>query len=104
MIKVQIEKVEVDDKRGTSQRTGKPYSIREQVAWGFFCDQEGRPHPHPQRIRITLGDLQDPYPVGLYQIADESFFPDRFGQVTCRVKLRPLTASSAAVQPAARAA
>ena len=100
MIKVQVEKVEVEEKRGTSQRTGKPYAIREQSAWGYFCDQEGRPHPHPQQVRITLGDLQEPYPVGAYVIADESFYPDRYGQVSCRVKLRPVAAAAQSARAA----
>ncbi|NMG73123.1 hypothetical protein GO611_23910, partial [Azoarcus communis SWub3 = DSM 12120] len=42
------------------------------------------PHPHPQKIRLTLGDDQQPYPVGAYVMADESHYPDRFGQVTTR--------------------
>lgn len=90
MIKVQIESTAVETKQGTSQRTGKPYAIREQEAWGYFTDPEGKPHPHPQRIRITLGDEQQPYATGLYIIAPESMYPDRFGQVTVRAKLRPL--------------
>lgn len=90
MIKVQIESTEVEVKQGTSQRSGKAYSIREQDAWGYFTDPAGKPHPHPQRIRITLGDEQQPYATGSYIIAPSSLYPDRFGQVTTRAKLIPL--------------
>lgn len=90
MIKVQIESTEVQVKQGTSQRSGKAYSIKEQEAWGYFTDPQGKPHPHPQKIRLTLGDEQQPYPVGAYVMADESHYPDRFGQVTTRAKLIPL--------------
>ncbi len=89
MIKVEITDETFQIKQGTSQRTGKPYSIREQEAWGYFYSPDGKAHPHPQRIRVSLGDMQEPYKRGMYQIAPESFYPDRFGQVTCRVQLRP---------------
>lgn len=99
MIRVQVESVEIQTKNGTSQRTGKPYAIREQEAWGYFCGPDGKPHPHPQKMRITLGDQDQPYPVGTYIIAPESLYPDRYGQVTCRVRLRPVAAPAAAAAP-----
>lgn len=90
MIKVQIESSAVEMKQGTSSKTGRPYAIREQEAWGYFTDPEGKPHPHPQRIRISLGDEQQPYATGSYIIAPQSFYPDRFGQITTRARLIPL--------------
>jgi hypothetical protein len=95
-IKVEVRSVEIDVKNGVSQKNGKPYSIREQSAWGFFVDQHGQPHPYPQRVRLTLDDEQvEPYPCGLYELADASFFPDRYGQIKIRAKLAPLPAAGA---------
>lgn len=95
MIQIKIEDVAVETKQGTSSKTGKPYSIREQTAWGLFCDQNGKQHPHPMRIRLTLDDQAAPYPVGTYTLAPESLYPDRFGQITIRAKLRPVAAAAA---------
>ena len=100
MIKVEITDEQFELKQGTSSKTGKPYAIREQDAWGYFYGPDGKPHPHPMRIRITLGDQQEPYKRGLYQISPASFYPDRFGQVTCRVQLVPLVASQSAPRAA----
>jgi len=94
MIQIKIEDVAVETKAGTSGKTGKPYSIREQTGWGFFFDQNGKPHPHPMRIRLTLDDQAAPYPVGVYTLAPESLYPDRFGQITIRAKLRPVAAAA----------
>lgn len=99
-IKVEISDETVQVKQGTSVRTGKPYSIREQEGWGYFLASDGRPHPHPMRIRLTLEDEQAPYPRGNYVLAPESFYPDRFGQISCRAKLRPVAAAPAAARAA----
>lgn len=88
-LRIQVESIDVDTKSGTSARTGKPYSIREQTAWAYLFDRSGKPNPHPTKIRITLGDDQSPYPVGMYQLADSSFFADRFGGLTLGPILQP---------------
>lgn len=66
MIKIEVQSSEVHVKQGTSGKTGKPYSIREQEAWGWFADQQGKPHPHPMRVRLTLDNEQAPYTPGVY--------------------------------------
>lgn len=88
MLKIQVETMVVDAKNGTSAKTGKPYSIREQEAWMYGFDREGKPHPHPQRIRLTLDDDQQPYPVGTYQLDPSSIYVDRFNQIAIRARLR----------------
>lgn len=93
MLKIQVEALMVEAKNGTSAKTGKPYSIREQEAWAYTFDRDGKPHPHPQRIRLTLDDDQKPYEVGTYQLDAASIYVDRFGQIAIRARLR-------SVQPA----
>lgn len=90
MIKIEITTPSFEEKRGTSARTGKPYSIREQEAWAFLCDREGKPQPHPQRIKVTLDDQQAPYNPGLYQLDPSSIFVGDFAQLNIRARLRPL--------------
>jgi len=94
MIKIEIQSTEVETKSGTSSKTGKPYSISEQDGWGYFHDQSGKVHPHPMKIRIMLEKDQAPYAPGLYTLAPESLYPDRFGQITIRPKLKALVASA----------
>lgn len=94
MIKIEVESPQIQERSGTSSKTGKAYRIREQEAWGYFHDADGRVQRHPQKIRIALGDEQPPYQPGIYQLAPESFYPDRFGQVSCRVRLKAVAASA----------
>jgi len=97
MLKVQVETTVVDLKQGTSAKTGKPYSIREQEAWMFGFGRDGKPQPHPQKIKLTLDDDQTPYEVGQYILDPASIYVDRFGQVAIRARLRaPLQAAKAA--------
>jgi len=96
MLKVQVETTVFDLKQGTSAKTGKPYSIREQEAWMFGYGRDGKPQPHPQKIKLTLDDDQNPYEVGTYQIDPASLYVDRFGQVAIRVRLRAIAQSAKA--------
>jgi hypothetical protein len=93
-IKIEIKSADVDVRNGTSQRTGKPYSIREQVGWGYFVDPKGALYPYPQRVRLTLDEGEEPYKPGTYQLAAASFYPDRFDQIVCRAKLQPIAAAA----------
>jgi len=90
MIKIEINSASFEQKSGTSARTGKPYSIREQEAWAFLTDREGKPQPHPQRIKITLADGEQPYNPGAYQLDPSSLFVGDFSQLNIRARLRPL--------------
>lgn len=92
MLKVEVQTQVVDVKNGTSAKTGKPYSIREQEAWCYFYDKDGKPYPHPQKIKLTLDDDQQPYPLGNYIFDLNSLYADRFGQVAIRARLRAAAA------------
>lgn len=101
MLKVEVSTLVVDTKNGTSAKTGKPYSIREQEAWITCYGKDGKPYPHPQRMKVTLDDDQpEPYPLGQYILDPASIYIDRFGQVAIRARLRPAPAP-AQVQKAA---
>jgi len=101
MIKVEVKSIEVVTKSGTSARTGKPYSIREQVGvYAFLIDREGKPNPYPTRINLSLRDEQEPYPVGQYVLGAESFYVDRFNALSLGPVLRPLAQASQSVKAA----
>lgn len=98
-IKIEISKDTVETRSGISAKTGKPYSMREQEAYAHTVGRDGHPAKYPQRIKITLQDNQVAYPVGLYTVAPESFYVDRFDSLTLGLVLRPLPV--AAAQPRA---
>lgn len=96
MIKVEVKSTEVVTKSGVSARTNKPYSIREQVGvYAFLNDRDGKPNPYPTRITISLRDEQQPYETGLYTVAPESFYVDRFNALSLGLVLRPLSPAAA---------
>jgi len=108
MIKIEVISTDITKKAGTSTRTGKAYSIREQDAWAYLFDRQGAADPHPTKIRLNLEDDQLPYPKGMYVLDKTSFFVDRYGQLTIgRMNIAPLPVSqapAAPVQTATRAA
>lgn len=65
-MKIEVKSAEVGTKSGVSRKNGKPYSIREQVAWLHNASD-----PYPQRCVLQLEDDQQPYGPGMYETAEE---------------------------------
>lgn len=101
MIRVEVSSSTVETKSGTSSRTGKSYSIREQECWVHTTDKQGQVRPHPERAVVPLDDNQAPYPVGSYFICPSSVYVGRFGMVGIRLRLRPVASSTVAATRAA---
>lgn len=93
MIKIEIQSGEVRTKSGVSARTGKPYTIREQDGYAHTCDRHGKPNPYPVRLAISLADDQPPYQPGLYTLAPESLYTNRFNQLEISPVLKPMVAA-----------
>jgi hypothetical protein len=87
MLKIEIEKADVNVKSGVSARNQKQYQIREQNAYVHIPGQK-----YPQPIKLVLADDQQPYAPGSYTLAPESFFVGRFGDLQCRPRLAPVVA------------
>jgi len=94
-IKIEVSNETVEVRSGVSAKTGKPYSMREQEAYAHTVSRDGSAQKYPQRIKITLGDQQPAYPVGIYTVAAESFFVDRFDSLSLGLVLRPLPVAAA---------
>ena len=92
MPRIEIESTQVKERSGRSERTGREYNIREQQALLFKVGSR-----YPDKIKITLDEDARPYPVGVYELDDESFYPSRFGSLEVRPVLVP-------VAPAVKAA
>lgn len=89
-MQIEIKSGEVTTKAGTSKRTGKAYSIREQVGY-LHMDGEA----YPVRCVLALEDDQPPYAPGVYQTADELMVGD-FGRLSVSRRLRLVPARKAA--------
>lgn len=91
MIRIEIKSAAIREKAGTAKATGKPYSMRFQQVYihGFY--QDGFPSDVPRATTIQMEENQQPYPVGLYAMSDESFYFGDFDKFTTgRMKLVPL--------------
>lgn len=74
-MKIEVKSSEVNVKSGTSKKSGKPYSIREQVG---YLHVQGE--AYPQRCVLQLEDEQQPYAPGVYETANELYVGD-FGRL-----------------------
>ncbi|WP_423824059.1 single-stranded DNA-binding protein [Salinisphaera sp. SPP-AMP-43] len=75
MFQVEIHSSRVNVKEGTSARTQRSFRIREQVAFIYLNDE-----PYPQKIKLTLGDSQEAYEPGKYELTPE-FYVGNFGDL-----------------------
>jgi hypothetical protein len=81
---IEITSTEYTTRKGTSQRTGKEYSMNEQFAYMH------RPNdPYPEKIKLTLDNGQAPYAAGNYDLHHSSFSVGRFGGIEVRPVLVP---------------
>jgi hypothetical protein len=78
MITVEIHESQVNfqERSGVSQRTGKPYTIREQSAYAYLGGA------YPQLFKLNLQDGQPPYSVGKYRLHLNSFEVNRYGNLS----------------------
>jgi hypothetical protein len=87
-MKIEIQSSEVKSRSGTSQKTGRPYTIREQQAYAHIPTSA-----YPVEISINLRGDEQPWSPGMYQLDDASFFVDRFKSLSIgTLTLRPIAA------------
>lgn len=72
-MKIIVKNAEIEVKSGTSQKTGKPYSIKNQTGYVHFAHEE-----YPIEIKLRIRDEQAPYPPGEYTVDDRSFYVGKF--------------------------
>jgi hypothetical protein len=94
-IRIQITSEAVENRSVTQKATGRQFQFKEQTAWAFTCDQHGNPHPHPEKITVTLPRGQEtPYPVGDYTLHPASFYVGNFGSLNLSPRLVPVKSRS----------
>lgn len=93
MLRIEIKSLSVIEQSGTSQKTGKPYTLRKQTGWAYTYDNMGDLNPFPERIEISLADKQAAYLVGQYTLADRTFYVGDYSSLTIgRLILDPIPA------------
>lgn len=90
MIKVTIAQTTVRELKGTSAKTGRPYHMRFQNAYGHTVDKEGNQPPYPEKFEVQLEEDQQPYQPGDYQLHPSSLYIDRDGRLAVSARLAPL--------------
>lgn len=81
MIKIEVKSTEVRTVQGTSKKTGKPYTIRDQEAYAHTLDKDGKPRPYPERISLQLEDNQPAFEVGSYALSPAAIYVGDFGRL-----------------------
>lgn len=98
MIVIEIDSTAINSKSGV--KDGKPWGMhfQQMSISGHMID--GFPAKYPRETTIQLdGDNPQPYPVGRYTLAADSYFFGDFGRFTLgRLKLQPLQAYLADLQ------
>ena len=99
MIRVSVTSTDVRNQSGNVKTTGKPYSLNFQTVWLHTVDRHGKPNPYPEKAEIILEKNAEGaalfYPVGTYQLAPESIYLNRNGDVAISPKLIALPAPAA---------
>lgn len=97
MIKIEVKSTEVRTVSGTSKKTGKGYTIRDQEAYAHTLDKDGKPRPYPERISLQLEQDQPAFEVGTYAISPASIYVGDFGRLMLG---RPVLVKQSAIKAA----
>lgn len=89
MIRIEVT-AEVLTKSGIAKATGKPYEIREQVAFAHIPNGDGTPSRYPQRVLLPIRRDAQPLSAGDYQPTPDSFYVGDFGSLSFSPKLAVL--------------
>lgn len=104
MIRIVVQSVAVREMSGTSQRTGKPYSMKIQQAYAWPLDADGNPPLYPEKFEIVLGrERPEPYPKGEYTLHPSAIYVDGRGNLAVSPRLTPRAAAAPAAAPAVAA-
>lgn len=94
-IRIEVKNSQVAERSG--EKNGKPWTIRNQTAWAYTFDREGKANDYPLRIEIQLEKDQSAYAPGNYSVAPTSFMVGDYDKLALgRLALIPVTARAAA--------
>lgn len=90
MIKVTVAQTKIQERKGDSKVTGKPYHLRIQDAYLHSVDGEGNQPPFPEKFEILLDSDQAPWAPGEYTLHPSAIFLNRDGRLSCAPRLTPI--------------
>lgn len=86
MIKLEIHDTQIDEFTGISKKSGNPFNIRKQTGFAHLSSS-----PYPIQISINLDDGQAPFLPATYELLEDSYFVNNFGQLQIgRLKLKKI--------------
>lgn len=97
MIKIVITNTPIDERRGVSAKTNKPYHLRTQYGYAYTVDKNGVVADFPEKFEISLEEGQFPYARGEYTLQPSTLkvVADSYGHSSLAVD-RPRLVSVAA--------
>lgn len=92
MITVKVESTAIASKSGTRKGSDEPWKMNFQQVAIFGAYIDGFPSRHPRETTIQLDENNpQPYPVGDYVIAPDSYYFGDFGRFSLgKIKLQPM--------------
>jgi hypothetical protein len=82
-------KIEVTDEVHAPSNPNRP---RNQVAYAHLAGRDGKAQPHPERVFIPLWREDKPFAAGLYTLAPQSVYADKWRSLALTPKLVPIAA------------
>jgi hypothetical protein len=95
MLKVEIDSTSLNERKGISSKTQRPYHLRMQTAYLHIVDQDGKPAKYPEKFELMLDADQAAYPVGFYLLHPSAISVDD-GRLAVSPRLVPAPAASKA--------
>lgn len=80
-MRIEVKSAAVSERKGVSDN-GKPWHMREQQAYAYTCDRDGKPDEYPAKITVRLNEGDTPYAPGMYEISDRSYYVGQYGRFT----------------------
>jgi hypothetical protein len=81
-MRLEVKSEELKLVSGKSQRSGKDYSFHTQQAYAHLTGK-----PYPVEVKLTIDAGNSAYKQGFYDLAPESFYVDKFGNLGLSPKL-----------------
>jgi len=81
--------IEIQNEEAIIERRGE-YEFHKQPAYCYTFDRNGNKAGYPQAMKITLKKNQAPYKKGMYLLAPDSIYINRYGELSVYPSLQPV--------------
>lgn len=75
------------------------FEFFEQPAAAYLTDRTGHSNKYPSNITLSMKKDQAPYKKGMYVLADQSVYANKYGQLSLYPILVPVAPQSVQAQP-----